>query len=152
MDTKSAPGRVPPPRVSVEDVVITATQTGYIKLGDFSETSADELGRALKDLSAKGMKRLLLDIRDPANPVRIDAVSDSNFSYWHSATFNNDGTKLLFSVSSYSSESSDASFHQNISRRMNVSFVLRAQNKAGEAGRRPFGSPQFVGGCSQQER
>ncbi|MGH7592741.1 MAG: LVIVD repeat-containing protein [Gemmatimonadales bacterium] len=40
---------------------------------------------------------LLLDIRDPAHPVRVDAVSDSNFSYWHSATFNNDGTKLLFS-------------------------------------------------------
>jgi len=40
---------------------------------------------------------LLLDIRDPAHPVRIGAVSDSNFSYWHSATFNNDGTKLLFS-------------------------------------------------------
>ncbi|HET7024928.1 MAG TPA: hypothetical protein VFI39_06990 [Gemmatimonadales bacterium] len=40
---------------------------------------------------------LLLDIRDPAHPVRVDAVSDSNFSYWHSATFNNDGTKVLFS-------------------------------------------------------
>jgi hypothetical protein len=40
---------------------------------------------------------LLLDISDPANPKRIYAVSDSNFSYWHSATFNNDGTKLLFS-------------------------------------------------------
>ena len=40
---------------------------------------------------------LLLDIRDPAHPVRIGAVADSNFSYWHSATFNNDGTKLLFS-------------------------------------------------------
>ncbi|MDX1388060.1 MAG: hypothetical protein R3344_02665, partial [Acidobacteriota bacterium] len=39
---------------------------------------------------------LLLDISDPENPVRIDAVSDSNFSYWHSATFNNDGTKILF--------------------------------------------------------
>ncbi len=39
----------------------------------------------------------LLDIRDPANPVRIGAVSDSNFSYWHSATFNNDGSKILFS-------------------------------------------------------
>ncbi len=39
---------------------------------------------------------LLLDIRDAANPRRIDAVSDSNFSYWHSATFNNDGTKVLF--------------------------------------------------------
>jgi len=40
---------------------------------------------------------LLLDIRDVAHPVRIGAVADSNFSYWHSATFNNDGTKLLFS-------------------------------------------------------
>jgi len=40
---------------------------------------------------------LLLDIRDPAHPRRIGAVADSNFSYWHSATFNNDGTKILFS-------------------------------------------------------
>ena len=40
---------------------------------------------------------LLLDIRDPINPKRIGAVADSNFSYWHSATFNNDGTKILFS-------------------------------------------------------
>ena len=40
---------------------------------------------------------LLLDIQDPAQPVRIGAVADSNFSYWHSATFNNDGTKILFS-------------------------------------------------------
>ncbi len=39
---------------------------------------------------------LLLDIRDVAHPRRLGAVSDSNFSYWHSATFNNDGTKLLF--------------------------------------------------------
>ena len=40
---------------------------------------------------------LLLDISDPVNPKRIDAVADSNFSYWHSATFNNDGTSILFS-------------------------------------------------------
>jgi LVIVD repeat len=40
---------------------------------------------------------LLLDIHDPAHPVRLAAAADSNFSYWHSATFNNDGTKLLFS-------------------------------------------------------
>ncbi|MBA2686640.1 MAG: hypothetical protein H0U64_00940, partial [Gemmatimonadaceae bacterium] len=39
---------------------------------------------------------LLLDIRDPVNPVRIGSVSDPNFSYWHSATFNNDGSKVLF--------------------------------------------------------
>jgi hypothetical protein len=40
---------------------------------------------------------LLLDISDPAHPTRIGAAADSNFSYWHSATFNNDGTKILFS-------------------------------------------------------
>ncbi|HEX9564827.1 MAG TPA: hypothetical protein VF981_12675 [Gemmatimonadaceae bacterium] len=40
---------------------------------------------------------LLLDISNPVNPVRLDAVADSNFAYWHSATFNNDGTKILFS-------------------------------------------------------
>ena len=39
----------------------------------------------------------LIDIRDPVHPVRVDQVSDSNFSYWHSATFNNDATKILFS-------------------------------------------------------
>jgi hypothetical protein len=40
---------------------------------------------------------LLLDIKDPAHPVRLSAVADSNFSYWHSATFNNNGSKILFS-------------------------------------------------------
>ena len=40
---------------------------------------------------------LLLDISDPAHPVRMNAAADSNFSYWHSATFNNDGNKILFS-------------------------------------------------------
>ncbi|HEX6052229.1 MAG TPA: hypothetical protein VFZ21_23350 [Gemmatimonadaceae bacterium] len=40
---------------------------------------------------------LLIDIKNPTAPVRIGAVADSNFAYWHSATFNNDGTKILFS-------------------------------------------------------
>ena len=39
---------------------------------------------------------LLLDISDPENPTRLAAVADSNFAYWHSATFNNDGSKVLF--------------------------------------------------------
>ena len=39
---------------------------------------------------------LLLDISDPVNPKRIDNVTDFNFAYWHSATFNNDGTKVIF--------------------------------------------------------
>jgi hypothetical protein len=40
---------------------------------------------------------LLIDIHDPEHPVRLDAAADANMSFWHSATFNNDGTKLLFS-------------------------------------------------------
>jgi hypothetical protein len=39
---------------------------------------------------------MLIAIEDPEDPRRLAAVADSNFSYWHSATFNNDGTKLLF--------------------------------------------------------
>ena len=39
---------------------------------------------------------ILFDITDPRAPERIDAVSDSGFAYWHSATFNNDGNKVLF--------------------------------------------------------
>jgi hypothetical protein len=39
---------------------------------------------------------ILLDIRDPANPKRIAEVSDPNFAYWHSATFNNDASKVIF--------------------------------------------------------
>ena len=39
---------------------------------------------------------LLLDIRDAAHPVRIDMASDANMSFWHSATFSNDGKKILF--------------------------------------------------------
>jgi hypothetical protein len=52
-----------------------------------------ELGLAAGACSGNG---ILLDIRDPANPKRIAEVSDPNFAYWHSATFNNDGTKLLY--------------------------------------------------------
>jgi hypothetical protein len=39
---------------------------------------------------------LLLDISDPVNPKRVDAVNDPNYSYWHSASFNNEGNKVVF--------------------------------------------------------
>jgi hypothetical protein len=39
---------------------------------------------------------ILLDIKDPVHPKRVDAVHDPNYSYWHSASFNNDGTKVVF--------------------------------------------------------
>ena len=56
-------------------------------------TAYPEIGLAAGACQGNG---ILLDISDPANPERIDAVSDPNFSYWHSATFNNDGTKVIF--------------------------------------------------------
>jgi hypothetical protein len=52
-----------------------------------------EVGLAAGACSGNG---ILLDIKDPKNPVRLDHVSDKNFAYWHSATFNNDGTKVIF--------------------------------------------------------
>ena len=52
-----------------------------------------EIGLAAGACSGNG---ILLDISDPLNPVRIDEVVDPGFAYWHSATFNNDGTKVLF--------------------------------------------------------
>lgn len=39
---------------------------------------------------------LIFDISNPLKPVRIDEVLDKGFAYWHSATFNNDGTKVIF--------------------------------------------------------
>jgi hypothetical protein len=52
-----------------------------------------EMGIAAGACSGNG---ILLDITDPANPKRVHEVSDPNFAYWHSATFNNDATKILF--------------------------------------------------------
>jgi hypothetical protein len=39
---------------------------------------------------------IVLDIRDPVHPKRVDAVNDPNYSYWHSASFSNDGSKVVF--------------------------------------------------------
>ena len=69
----------------------TQTTAGTDKCHDITVYSA--LGLAAGACSGNG---ILLDIRDPVNPVRIDAVSDPNYSFWHSATFNNAGTKVLF--------------------------------------------------------
>jgi hypothetical protein len=52
-----------------------------------------EVGLAAGACSGNG---ILLDIKDPVNPKRLDAVVDKSFAYWHSATFNNDGTKIVF--------------------------------------------------------
>jgi hypothetical protein len=39
---------------------------------------------------------IVLDIKDPVHPKRVDAVNDPNYSYWHSASFSNDGSKVVF--------------------------------------------------------
>jgi len=39
---------------------------------------------------------ILLDVKDPVHPKRVDAVNDPNYSYWHSASFSNDGSKVVF--------------------------------------------------------
>jgi len=51
-----------------------------------------ELGLAVGACAGNG---ILMDISDPVHPVRLDQVVDKNFAYWHSATFNNDGTKVI---------------------------------------------------------
>ena len=56
-------------------------------------TTFPEIGLAAGACSGNG---ILLDISDPVNPVRLDQVVDTGFAYWHSATFNNDGTKVIF--------------------------------------------------------
>jgi carboxyl-terminal processing protease len=56
--------------VTVRGVFMLDPQTGYIKLGDFSETSAKEVGEALDTLKKQGMKRLVFDLRDnPGGPL-----------------------------------------------------------------------------------
>ena len=52
-----------------------------------------QVGLAAGACSGNG---ILLDISDPEHPVRLDQATDKNFAYWHSATFNNDGTKVIF--------------------------------------------------------
>ena len=56
-------------------------------------TVYSELGLAAGACDGNG---ILLDIRDPVNPKRLDAVNDQNYAYWHSASFSNDGKKVVF--------------------------------------------------------
>jgi hypothetical protein len=51
------------------------------------------LGLAAGACSGNG---ILLDIKDPVHPKRVDAVNDPNYAYWHSASFSNDGSKVVF--------------------------------------------------------
>jgi hypothetical protein len=69
------------------------TQTSRITRQCHDITVFPELGLAAGACTGNG---ILLDISDPVNPVRLDHVVDKNFAFWHSATFSNDGTKVIF--------------------------------------------------------
>lgn len=56
-------------------------------------TVYSEIGLAAGACAGNG---ILLDIREPANPKRVDAVNDPNYAYWHSASFSNDGKTVVF--------------------------------------------------------
>ena len=75
----------------------THTMTGISKPSDTDQchdiTVYSAIGLAAGACSGNG---ILLDIKDPANPKRVDAVNDTNYSYWHSASFSNDGKKVVF--------------------------------------------------------
>jgi carboxyl-terminal processing protease len=64
--------------VSVRGVFMIDGETGYIKLAEFTETSNHEVGAALEQLTAKGMKRLVLDLRDNPGGALDQAISISN--------------------------------------------------------------------------
>jgi carboxyl-terminal processing protease len=64
--------------VSVRGVFMIDGETGYIKLAEFTETSNHEVGAALEQLTAKGMKRLVLDLRDNPGGALDQAIAISN--------------------------------------------------------------------------
>jgi hypothetical protein len=69
------------------------TQTSRVTNQCHDITVYPDAGLAAGACSGNG---ILMDISDPVNPVRLDHVVDKNFAYWHSATFNNDGSKVIF--------------------------------------------------------
>jgi hypothetical protein len=75
----------------------THTKKGVDKPVDTNQchdiTVYSAIGLAAGACSGNG---ILLDIKDPVHPKRVDAVNDPNYSYWHSASFSNDGSKVVF--------------------------------------------------------
>src|SRR5438552_2693284 len=75
----------------------THSKNGIQKPSDTNQcqdiTVYSAIGLAAGACSGNG---ILLDIKDPVHPKRVDAVNDPNYSYWHSASFSNDGKKVVF--------------------------------------------------------
>jgi len=83
-----APGAAAPARLAPN------RGNGIGQSGCHDITSYPDIGFAGGACAGYG---LVFDIRDAKNPKRLVSVADSNMSFWHSATFSNDGSKLLFS-------------------------------------------------------
>jgi carboxyl-terminal processing protease len=64
--------------VSVRGFFMIDNETGYLKLGEFTETSNHEVGAALENLGGRGMKRLVLDLRDNPGGALDQAIAISN--------------------------------------------------------------------------
>ncbi len=85
------------PRTGVINALQSAATHGKGKPSDTDQchdiTVYSAIGLAAGACSGNG---ILLDIKDPVNPKRVDAVNDPNYAYWHSASFSNDGKKVVF--------------------------------------------------------
>jgi hypothetical protein len=75
----------------VDDLIGDQPETGPTQCHDI--TTYPAIGRAAGPCEGYGF---LLDITDPTQPTRLDAVADSNFAYWHAATFDNPGETIVF--------------------------------------------------------
>jgi hypothetical protein len=113
--SSSAPDCQPPhDKISVIEVPDGAPETARVVAtpvlfpdGGFpgipGQTSATSGCHDITAYPAKGIaagacmgQGVLLDIRDLTDPKVIDSVTDPNFAFWHSATFNNDASTVVF--------------------------------------------------------
>ena len=73
---------------------------------------------------------IILDIKDPVNPKVIDRVSDTtNFAFWHSATFNNKGTKVVFTDELGGGGAATCNANIGPTRGANAIYELSSDNK-----------------------
>lgn len=103
VDNPAAARIIDSPRVFGLDDKVAALWPGGDHGGDTQDTRRTDQCHDITVFPAKNIAAgacsgngILLDITNPRAPKRIDAVSDDGFAYWHSATFNNDGTKVMY--------------------------------------------------------
>ncbi|MEO3870152.1 hypothetical protein ABGB18_15160 [Nonomuraea sp. B12E4] len=102
----------PPPHelIQIVEIPLKSPESAKIvaKPDIFPDRQISDLASGCHDITAYPEKKLaaaacfgdgvLLDISDPVNPKVLQQITDKeNFQIWHSATFNNDATKVVFS-------------------------------------------------------